>query len=349
MRKKIPALHEALEGHFDAHPALWIGVILAHVDFLDEQIDRLSDAIEEQLRPFAPAIELLCTITGIQHRGAECILRYTFENLICVGAADANGELAPFSNYGDASVDIVAPGVSVLAPEPTRRTVWTDDFETPLAGRWVSSGTGNQWGRSTRWSGSPTHSLTDSPDGNSGLGVRSIVKTVAPLDLHGLGDCRLDYTIENRHADNSYIYLRAVRDEGHEEDLDYLYLDYDGRQSVSFGAVDGQPDVHLVVDFATNHFDSDGIYLDDLKVHCVDPALPALGHGLATGTSFAAPLVAAAAVLRRSLHPDESIATTKAAILGRAPTRGSAARSPATVTSTRAVRSTPIRIPRSAR
>jgi hypothetical protein len=29
----------------------------------------------EQLRPFAPAIELLCTITGIQHRGAECILR----------------------------------------------------------------------------------------------------------------------------------------------------------------------------------------------------------------------------------------------------------------------------------
>jgi transposase len=74
MRKKIPALREALEGHFDAHHALWIGAILAHVDFLDEQIDRLSDAIEEQLRPFARAVELLCTITGIQHRGAESIL-----------------------------------------------------------------------------------------------------------------------------------------------------------------------------------------------------------------------------------------------------------------------------------
>jgi transposase len=74
MRKKIPQLQEALAGHFDAHHALWIGAILAHIDFLDDQIDRLSDAIEEQIRPFAAAAELLCTIVGIQHRGAECIL-----------------------------------------------------------------------------------------------------------------------------------------------------------------------------------------------------------------------------------------------------------------------------------
>jgi transposase len=74
MRKKIPALREALEGHFDSHHALWVGAILAHIDFLDEQIDRLSDAIEEQLRPFAPAVELLCSVVGIQARGAQCIL-----------------------------------------------------------------------------------------------------------------------------------------------------------------------------------------------------------------------------------------------------------------------------------
>jgi transposase len=74
MRKKIPQLREALEGHFDAHHALWVGAILDHIDFLDAQIERLSDAIEEQIRPFARAVELLCTITGIQRRGAECIL-----------------------------------------------------------------------------------------------------------------------------------------------------------------------------------------------------------------------------------------------------------------------------------
>ena len=74
LRKKIPALREALEGRFDAHHALWVGAILAHVDFLDEQIDRLSDAIEEQIRPFAPAVELLCTMPGIQRRGAESVI-----------------------------------------------------------------------------------------------------------------------------------------------------------------------------------------------------------------------------------------------------------------------------------
>ncbi|MGB0095664.1 MAG: transposase [Solirubrobacteraceae bacterium] len=54
--------------------ALWSGAILAHIDFLDEQIDRLSDAIEEQIAPFAKAVELLCTIPRVQRRGAEVII-----------------------------------------------------------------------------------------------------------------------------------------------------------------------------------------------------------------------------------------------------------------------------------
>jgi transposase len=70
LRAKLPALKEALEGRFDQLHGLWIGAILAHVDFLDEQIDRLSDAIEEQIAPFAKAVELLCTIPGVQRRGA---------------------------------------------------------------------------------------------------------------------------------------------------------------------------------------------------------------------------------------------------------------------------------------
>jgi transposase len=74
MRKKIPLLQEALQGHFDAHHRLWIGSILRHIDFLDEQIDQLSAAIEEQIRPFRPAVELIRTMTGFQQRGAECVI-----------------------------------------------------------------------------------------------------------------------------------------------------------------------------------------------------------------------------------------------------------------------------------
>src|SRR6266536_911943 len=74
LRAKIPALKEALVGRFDAQHALIVSAILAHLDFLDEQIQLLSDEIEAQLAPFAAAVELLCTIPGVQQRTAEVIV-----------------------------------------------------------------------------------------------------------------------------------------------------------------------------------------------------------------------------------------------------------------------------------
>jgi transposase len=74
LRAKIPALKEALEGRFDRLHAVWIGAILAHLDFLDGQIADLNEAIAEQITPFAKAVELLCTIHGVQRRTAEVII-----------------------------------------------------------------------------------------------------------------------------------------------------------------------------------------------------------------------------------------------------------------------------------
>jgi transposase len=75
LRAKIPALKEALEGRFEAHHALVVGAILAHLDFLDAQINRLTEAIEEQLGPFGQAgTELASTITGVARRTAEVMV-----------------------------------------------------------------------------------------------------------------------------------------------------------------------------------------------------------------------------------------------------------------------------------
>jgi transposase len=74
LRQKIPALREALEGRFEPHHALVIGAILAHLDFLDEHIDRLSDAIGEQLGPFATGVPLAATITGVAERTAQVMV-----------------------------------------------------------------------------------------------------------------------------------------------------------------------------------------------------------------------------------------------------------------------------------
>jgi len=75
LRHKIPALREALQGRFDAHHALIIGAILSHLDFLDEQIDSLSEAIEAELGPTGHAgVTLAATIPGVAQRTAEAMV-----------------------------------------------------------------------------------------------------------------------------------------------------------------------------------------------------------------------------------------------------------------------------------
>jgi transposase len=74
LRKKIPALREALEGHFTAHHALIVSQILAHIDFLDESIATLSARVDEVIAPFAEKVALLDTIPGVDKRSAELLI-----------------------------------------------------------------------------------------------------------------------------------------------------------------------------------------------------------------------------------------------------------------------------------
>ena len=74
LRKKLPALREALVGRLQDEHALIVGQILAHIDFLDEAIERLSAEIEEQIAPFAAQRDLLMTIPGVKQRAAEVLI-----------------------------------------------------------------------------------------------------------------------------------------------------------------------------------------------------------------------------------------------------------------------------------
>jgi transposase len=74
LRKKLPALREALVGRFQDEHALIVGQILAHIDFLDEAIERLSAEIEEQIAPFAAQRDLLMSIPGVKQRAAEVLI-----------------------------------------------------------------------------------------------------------------------------------------------------------------------------------------------------------------------------------------------------------------------------------
>jgi transposase len=74
LRKKLPALHHALQGRFTSHHALIVGHILAHVDYLDDAVAHLSEEIERVIAPFSDKVELLDSIPGVDKRTAEVLI-----------------------------------------------------------------------------------------------------------------------------------------------------------------------------------------------------------------------------------------------------------------------------------
>src|SRR4051794_27827709 len=74
MRDKRPTLERALAGRFGPHQRFLVAEILAHIDFLDETIERLCAEIGDRERPVAAVLERLDTIPGVGRRTAEIII-----------------------------------------------------------------------------------------------------------------------------------------------------------------------------------------------------------------------------------------------------------------------------------
>jgi transposase len=74
LRKKREELERALTGQVNDHHRLLLAMHLAHIDFLNESITRLSAEIAERLRPFEAELARLDTIPGVGRGAAEVIL-----------------------------------------------------------------------------------------------------------------------------------------------------------------------------------------------------------------------------------------------------------------------------------
>jgi transposase len=88
LRAKREQLERALSGRMSAHHRSLVAMHLAHIDFLDEQIDQLSQETEERLRPFEAELERLETIPGVKRRTAEVV------------AAEIGLDMSPFPSAG---------------------------------------------------------------------------------------------------------------------------------------------------------------------------------------------------------------------------------------------------------
>jgi transposase len=74
LRTKRAELERALAGRVSGHHRLLLTTHLAHIDFLDEEIVRLSAEIAERLRPVADAMQRLDTIPGVDRQTAEVLV-----------------------------------------------------------------------------------------------------------------------------------------------------------------------------------------------------------------------------------------------------------------------------------
>jgi transposase len=74
MRQKLPQLVQALTGQFQVHQRFLVAQHLAHIDFLDETIERVSGEIAGRMQPVEEAVMLLDTIPGVGQRTAEAVL-----------------------------------------------------------------------------------------------------------------------------------------------------------------------------------------------------------------------------------------------------------------------------------
>jgi subtilisin family serine protease len=249
-------------------------------------------------------------------------------NVICVAATGPDGAIAPFSNFGDESVDLGAPGVGILGPHASLVTLppaMTEGFEEPLEGRWTAAGGPGAWGRSPQHAALGSFSVADSPEGPYAPATDSTLTTVRPLDLTGQDGCviafRATYDTEPFF---DFLILQTSTDGTHwgpPADAFAASGQGSGRQVFTprrfSDRAGGLVRLRLVSDADnTPPATHDGAYVDDLSVTCAAPAAYT-GNEFRTldGTSFAAPFVSGVAALVESIHPQLAPAQVRRAIM----------------------------------
>ena len=74
LRGKIPQLRLALEGHVTDHHRFILSELMDHIDYLEGQIERFSQRIEEVSGPFWEAIEEVARLPGFKKTAAENLI-----------------------------------------------------------------------------------------------------------------------------------------------------------------------------------------------------------------------------------------------------------------------------------
>jgi len=246
---------------------------------------------------------------------------YLHSNLICVAAIDQDGSLTSFSNFGATSVDVGAPGTNILSSTADFEAVFSEDFETPLAGRWETGGTNNSWARTTARSVSPSNAIEDSPSGDYLHDTDSFIRNAAgnTIDLSGAQGCTLEYELDHDEAFSDSLDVEVQGTGGSEAVGSWTgntpFSDEFIHRMHDISGFDGDSSVRVEFRQISGDFftPDDGAYIDDVVVTC-HTGYGATSYEFLDGTSMAAPHVSGVAALVRVAEPAASAAQVANAI-----------------------------------
>ena|GEM_PF-2388820 len=267
---------------------------------------------------------------------------YTLPGIIAVAATDRNDALGTFSNYGATSIDLGAPGVSILSTVPRAYVphegdVFFDDMEG-VQGSWVPSGTNNTWAITDEyeiyWGGdypespSPPHFWSDSPGSGGGTvytrylsNTNSYLTYEADIDLSDYASqtIYLGLTMGRHIGTGDHVYVEIsgdsggswarIQDWGTTSGSVYFWA------SFSWEIPTGFKNEHFRMRFNLVSDDDDsnglGVVFDDIGIvtNLYSP------YESWNGTSMATPHVAGAVAYLASIFPSETVAQRKSRIL----------------------------------
>lgn len=238
-------------------------------------------------------------------------------NSLCVAATNRSDALAGFSNFGDRSVDLAAPGTTVLSSSANRR-LFTETFEaSDFSSRWTND-SGDTWAR-TNESPLSSFGVTDSPGSSYVAGKTNAVTSQAFSLPAGYGACALSYYRSINLASGDTFRIDVLRNGAVASSLtlgagsngarrSFFELDHD------FDA-GGAIQIRLVLVANADTAVANGVHMDDIALDCAGNPSDG-GYEFLQGTSMATPHVAGAAGLLASHVPAAGAADLRAALLG---------------------------------